>query len=67
MEPSKNPSKLGVAQCLYCYAGNAQPQKVKSNGSPGQVSGWSSDQESDSDDSLQPFDLAEEDDDGEHN
>lgn len=38
---------------------------MKSNGSPGQASGWSSDQESDSDDSLQPFDLAEEDEDGE--
>ena len=40
---------------------------MKSNGSPGQASGWSSDHESDSDDSLQPFDLAEEEDDGEQN
>ena len=39
-------------------------QQASSNSSPNQASRWSSDHESDSDDSLQPYDLAEEDDDG---
>ena len=55
------------AQCSHTGAvdNTEQPQVVKSNASPTQATNWSSDHESDSDDSLQPYDLDEEDDHGE--
>lgn len=65
LHPHHIPTKY-VQQSACTDTGIEQPGEVKSNGSPGQANGWSSDQESDSDDSLQPFDLAEEDDEGEH-
>ena len=42
-------------------------QVSSSSSSPDQASKWSSDHESDSDDSLQPYDLDEEEDDGGEN
>ncbi len=58
------------ARCACCDVGSpsgskgeGQSDRKKSNGSVGGVD-WSSDHETDSDDSLQPYDLSEADDDG---